>query len=62
MIVYNCFIAVFAAESSYLGRRQLQKLDCIAGVYDKFYRTYDKAWQAQNRITQNEAVRLLHTE
>lgn len=39
-------------------------MDCIAGVYDKFYghnRT-DEAWQAQNQITQNGTARLLHTE
>ena len=46
------------------------RMDCIAGVYDKFYRynrtddgeTYDKAWQAQNQITQNETVKFLYTE
>lgn len=34
-------------------------MDCIAGVYDKFYghnRT-DETWQAQN-----DTARLLHTE
>ena len=43
---------------------------CIAGVYDKFYRynrtddgqAYDKAWRAQNQITQNEKVTFLYTE
>jgi hypothetical protein len=46
------------------------RMDCIAGVYDKFYRynrtdegqAYDKAWQAQNQITQNETVKFLYTE
>ncbi len=44
--------------------------DCIAGIYDKFYRynrtddgqAYDEAWQAQNQITQNETVRFLYSE
>ena len=46
------------------------RMDCIAGIYDKFYRynrtddgqAYDKAWQAQNQITQNETVTFLYTE
>ena len=46
------------------------RMDCIAGVYDEFYRynrtdegqAYDKAWQAQNQITQNETVKFLYTE
>ena len=43
------------------------RMDCIAGIYDKFYRTddgqaYDEAWQAQNQITQNETVTFLYTE
>lgn len=46
------------------------RMDCIAGIYDKFYRynrpddgqAYDKAWRAQNQITRNETVTFLYTE
>jgi hypothetical protein len=46
------------------------RMDCIDGIYDKFYRynrtddgqAYDKAWQAQNQITRNETVTFLYTE
>ena len=50
--------------------QEYARMDCIAGVYDKFYRynrtddgqAYDKAWRAQNQITQNETVTFLYTE
>ena len=46
------------------------RMDCIDGIYDKFYRynrtddgqAYDKAWRAQNQITRNETVTFLYTE
>lgn len=48
--------------------QEYARMDCIAGVYDKFYRynraddgqAYDKAWRAQNKITQNETVTFLY--
>lgn len=48
--------------------QEYARMDCIAGVYDKFYRynrtddgqAYDKAWRAQNQITQNETVTFLY--
>lgn len=60
---------VFAA-SKVLRDQASARRDCIAGIYDKFYRynrtddgqAYDEAWQAQNQITQNETVRFLYTE
>ncbi len=50
--------------------QEYARMDCIAGIYDKFYRynrtddgqAYDKAWRAQNQITQNETVTFLYTE
>lgn len=56
--------------SKALRDREYARMDCIAGVYDRFYRynrtddgeAYDKAWQAQSRITRNETVRFLYTE
>lgn len=51
---FQHFIVVFAAEFSYLWYRQKNRMDCIAGVYDKFCRTDDEAWQAQNQIPQND--------
>lgn len=44
-------------------------IDCKYGVYDKFYRynrddegqAYDKAWETQNQITQNEMVKFLYS-
>lgn len=50
--------------------QEYARMDCIAGIYDKFYRynrtddgqAYDKAWRAQNQITQNEKVTFLYTE
>ena len=46
------------------------RMDCIDGIYDKFYRynrtddgqAYDKAWRAQNQITRNETVTFLYTD
>ena len=46
------------------------RMDCIGGIYDKFYRynrsddgqAYDKAWRAQNQITRNETVTFLYTD
>ena len=46
------------------------RMDCIDGIYDKFYRynrtddgqAYDKAWRAQNQITQNETVTFIYTD
>ena len=50
--------------------QEYARMDCIDGIYDKFYRynrtddgqAYDKAWRAQNQITQNETVTFLYTE
>lgn len=50
--------------------QEYARMDCIGGVYDKFYRynraddgqAYDKAWRAQNQITRNEKVTFLYTE
>lgn len=50
--------------------QEYARMDCIAGIYDKYYRynrrddgqAYDKAWRAQNQITQNETVTFLYTE
>lgn len=50
--------------------QEYARMDCIGGVYDKFYRynraddgqAYDKAWRAQNQITRNETVTFLYTE
>lgn len=36
-------------------------MDCIAGVYDKFY-GHNRTDEAQNQITQNDTVRFLYTE
>lgn len=46
------------------------RMDCIDGIYDKFYRynrtddgqAYDKAWRAQNQITRNETVTFIYTD
>ena len=56
--------------SKALRDREYARMDCIAGVYGKFYRynrtddgeAYDKAWQAQSQITQNETAKFLYTE
>ena len=50
--------------------QEYARMDCIDGIYDKFYRynrtddgqAYDKAWRAQNQITRNETVTFLYTE
>ena len=50
--------------------QEYARMDCIGGIYDKFYRynrtddgqAYDKAWRAQNQITRNETVTFLYTD
>ena len=50
--------------------QEYARMDCIDGIYDKFYRynrtddgqAYDKAWRAQNQITRNETVTFLYTD
>ena len=50
--------------------QEFGRMDCIGGIYDKFYRynrtdggqAYNKAWLAQNQIPRNETVTFLYTD